>query len=330
MEPGGSVADVPIAMPRVLVETVSAGGGSVAWVDAGGALQVGPRSAGVVPGPVAFNRGGTEPTVTDAHVALGRIVESRMSGGVVLNVAGARESVSALARALGDTETRTAKAIIATADATMARALRRVSVERGIDPRDCTLIAFGGGGPLHACGLADMLGIERVIVPPHAGVLSALGLAMTPERREVMTSVMKRLDAWPDSERLMLLGNLGADLPAHLKKRSWLARIRYAGQGHELDVPLTLKQARAAVLSTFSSLHERRYGFTLPYPAEVVSVRLVAEGAGRSPRLEREPKPATRKLAGPTSLALTDATLFVAKGWRARLLDAGAWLLESK
>ena len=328
VEPGGSVADVPIAMPRVLVETVSAGGGSIAWVDAGGALQVGPRSAGVAPGPVAFNRGGTEPTVTDAHVALGRIAETRLSGGVVLNVEGARASVRALAATLGESEARIARGIIATADATMARALRRVSVERGIDPRDCTLIAFGGGGPLHACGLADVLGIDRVIVPPHAGVLSALGLAMTPERREVMTSVMKRLDAWPDGERLTLLGNLGTELPARLKKRTWFARMRYAGQGHELDVPLTQKQTRAAVLSAFASLHERRYGFTLPYPTEVVSVRQVAEGTGRTARLQREAKPAARRLEGPRSLGLPDATLFVAKGWRARLLDSGAWLLE--
>src|SRR5258705_810916 len=183
VEPGGSVGDVPIALPRVLVETVSAGGGSIAWVDDGGALRVGPHSAGAVPGPVAFNRGGTQPTVTDAHVALGRISESRMSGGIALDVARARDSVSALARRLSDQPARIASAIVATADARMARALRRVSVERGIDPRTCALIAFGGGGPLHGCGLAELLGIKTIIVPPHAGVLSALGLAMAAERR---------------------------------------------------------------------------------------------------------------------------------------------------
>src|SRR6185436_16996081 len=162
VEPGGSVADVPIAMPRVLVETVSAGGGSIAWVDDGGALQVGPHSAGAVPGPVAFDRGGTQPTVTHAHVALGRITEARMSGGIALNPELARKSVGELAKQLRETDARVAAAIVATADATMARALRRVSVERGIDPRSCALIAFGGGGPLHACGLADQIGITRV------------------------------------------------------------------------------------------------------------------------------------------------------------------------
>jgi N-methylhydantoinase A len=330
VEPGGNVADVPIAMPRVLVETVSAGGGSIAWVDDAGALRVGPHSAGVVPGPVAFNRGGTQPTVTDAHVALKRIAEARMSGGISLNVEGARESVSALAKKLGETEARIARAIIATADATMARALRRVSVERGIDPRACTLIAFGGGGPLHACGLAETLGVERVVVPPHAGVLSALGLAMTPERRETMASVMRRLDEWPDRERAGLIDSLAAQMPKLLKKRSWYARVRYAGQGHELDVPVVPRQSREALQLAFSTLHSQRYGFTLPYPAEVVSVRHVAEGTGRQPKLARRARAATRRLDGPASLALSDATLFVGKGWRARLLDIGAWLIEPK
>lgn len=330
VEPGGSVADVPIAMPRVLVETVSAGGGSIAWVDDGGALRVGPHSAGAVPGPVAFNRGGTQPTVTDAHVALKRIAASRMSGGVSLNVEGACESVKALAAALHESEARIAQAIVATADATMARALRRVSVERGIDPRSCTLIAFGGGGPLHACGLAEMLGIERVVVPPHAGVLSALGLAMAAERRESMASVVKRLDEWTDRDRAALLSDLASQLPKELKKRSWFARMRYVGQGHELDVPVSPKDKRESLHEAFSKLHSQRYGFTLPYPAEVVSVRHVAEGTGRPAKFTREAKPATRRVVGPASVALPDATLFVERGWRARLLDMGAWLIETK
>jgi N-methylhydantoinase A len=330
VEPGGNVADVPIAMPRVLVETVSAGGGSIAWIDQGGALQVGPHSAGAVPGPVAFDRGGTKPTVTDAHVALGRIVESRMSGGISLNIDAARESVRALARQMKDSEARVASAIIATADATMARALRRVSVERGIDPRSCTLVAFGGGGPLHACGLAEMLGIDRVIVPPHAGVLSALGLAMTSERREGMASVMKQLDDWSRDDRAVLLKWLAAQIPKGLKKRGWFARVRYVGQGHELDVPLTTKQNNAMLREAFSTLHSRRYGFTLAYPIEIVSVRHVAEGSGRKPKLAREVRPAVRRLVGSKSLALSDATLHVAKGWRARLVDAGAWVLDRR
>ena len=333
VEPGGEVADVPIAMPRVLVETVSAGGGSIAWVDEGGALRVGPHSAGAVPGPVAFGRGGTKPTVTDANVALGRIGGARMSGGVDIDTTAARQAIHSIATALREKDDRIARAIVATADATMARALRRVSVERGVDPRTCTLIAFGGGGPLHACGLADMLGITRVIVPPHAGVLSALGLAMTPERRESMASVMKQLEEWTDKDRAAALDGIveqawpRAQTPRP-KSRAFLARMRYKGQGHELDVQFEPKDARATLASAFAARHQARYGFTLPAPIEVVSVRHVAEGAGRPAKLEREAKPAVRQLQGPASLALSDATLFVAKGWKAKLLDSGAWRLD--
>lgn len=327
VEPGGAVADVPIAMPRVLVETVSAGGGSIAWVDDGGALRVGPRSAGAQPGPVAFGRGGTEPTVTDAHVALGRITGTRMSGGVSLDVAAARASVARIAAALKDTEARTARAIVATADATMARALRRVSVERGVDPRDCTLIAFGGGGPLHGCGLADMLGIGRIIVPPHAGVLSALGLAMTPERREAMASVMQPLVRWTDRDRRAAAASLTGAMPTHLRRRSVVLRMRYAGQGHELDVPMPPPSTRAALARSFAALHEARYGFTLGTPVEVVSMRAVAEGTGRDAKLGSG-RPSPRKSAGPASVELPDATLWIAKGWTGRALPGGGWLLE--
>lgn len=330
VEPGGTVAEVPIAMPRVLVETVSAGGGSIAWVDDGGALRVGPHSAGAVPGPVAFGRGGVQPTVTDAQVVLKRISGERMSGGVALDLPAAARSIATLAKTLRETEPRTARAIVATADATMARALRRVSVERGIDPRSCALVAFGGGGPLHACGLADLLGVTRVVVPPHAGVLSALGLAMTPERREVMRSVMRRLDEWSDAERRELLDALTAALPAGLRKRTTLLRMRYAGQGHELDVPMLPKQRGSALHDAFAALHDRRYGFTLPYAVDVVSARQVAEGRGREPTLKR-PTPAGRvrsRVTGPVSIALPDATMWVAKGWAGRLHATGSWLLE--
>ncbi len=328
VEPGGSVAEVPIAMPRVLVETVSAGGGSIAWVDDGGALRVGPHSAGVVPGPMAFGRGGTRPTVTDAQVVLRRITGERMSGGISLDVAAAARGIASLARALRETDSRTAGAIVATADATMARALRRVSVERGIDPRGCALIAFGGGGPLHACGLADMLGVTRVVVPPHAGVLSALGLAMTPEKREAMASVMRRLDEWSERDRAALLAQLSEKLPAALARRTTLLRMRYVGQGHELDVPLVAKQSRTTLHAAFTARHEARYGFTLPYPVEVVSARQVAEGRGREPKLRRPAGRAPRRAKGPVSIALPDATLWIAKGWTGKPHATGAWLLE--
>ncbi|MEX2180383.1 MAG: hydantoinase/oxoprolinase family protein [Gemmatimonadaceae bacterium] len=332
VEQGGVIANAPISMPRVLVETVSAGGGSIAWVDDGGALRVGPHSAGAVPGPVAFARGGAAPTVTDAHVALRRITGSTLSGGISLNAKAARASIAALAARLGggESEARTARAIVATADASMARALRRVSVERGIDPRDCTLIAFGGGGPLHACGLATALGITRVIVPPHAGVLSALGLALTSERRETMASVMQRLNDWGDKERGQLIGGMSSSLPSELNRRNAFLRMRYVGQGHELDVPVVPRQPREALAKSFAALHQARYGFTLVQPVEVVSARLVAELPGRSVKLQRAPGRAPKRVKGPVSLALPDATLWVEKGWHARPVRFGAWIMERK
>ena len=326
VEPGGLIAGVPIAMPRVLVETVSAGGGSIAWIDDAGALRVGPRSAGAVPGPVAFGGGGSQPTVTDAHVTLDRITETRMSGGLTLDVDGARASVGALARRLSDTPERVAAAIVATADATMARALRRVSIERGADPRDCALIAFGGGGPLHACGLADLLGIRRVIVPPFAGVLSALGLAMTSERRERMSSVLRRLDEWDDDLRRGLLEELARAMPPELSRYSWFARMRYAGQGHELDVPLAPKNTARTISAAFTAAHQARYGFTLATAIEVVSVRVVAEGKGRAVQLGRSGAPRPRSsVRGPRSVTLPDATLFVARGWSATMIGGNCW-----
>jgi N-methylhydantoinase A len=250
-----------------------------------------------------------------------------MSGGVALDAAAARQAMSRLASSLRESEAKTARAIIATADATMARALRRVSVERGIDPRECVLIAFGGGGPLHACGLAELLGVTRIVVPPHAGVLSALGLAMTPERREAMTSVMLPLSDWSDADRSERSAALGQGMPAHLKRRTVVLRVRFTGQGHELDVPIRAGQSALAIAKSFLALHQARYGFTLAAPIEVVSMRLVAEGDGRSAKIAGG-KPAGKRSRGPVSVALPDATLWIGKGWAGRPLPRGGWLLE--
>src|SRR5688572_25589613 len=237
-EPGGAIAGVPIALPRVLVETVSAGGGSIAWVDPGGALRVGPRSAGALPGPAAFGRGGTDATVTDAHVVLGHITAGGLSG-VAIDEMAARRAISALAHRLGADARDTANAMLSAADAEMARALRRVGVERGIDPRDCALIAFGGGGPLHACRLAERLEMRRVLVPPAAGVLSAFGLAIAAERREAIASVMSTAVQLTEARLAELLGHLRGVTGRATAEQTWL-RARYSGQGHELEVPVEL------------------------------------------------------------------------------------------
>ena len=344
VEPGGSVAGVPIALPRVLVETVSAGGGSIAWVDDGGALRVGPQSAGAVPGPVAFGRGGVEPTVTDAHIALGRLDAAELSGGVGLDADAARAAIGRLAKALGATSRRTAEAIIAIADASVARALRRVSVERGIDPRSCVLVAFGGGGPLHACALAGMLGMRRIVVPPYAGVLSAVGLAIAPERREAATSVMRIASELKRTEVAHILGDLSSRARKQMVGRirvSAHARVRYAGQGYELDVPFASKDDGAAVARRFEVLHRARYGFDLERPIEIVAARVAAIGKAiplrfamqgepgrRAGRSRPELAPASRPVRGPAVVTLADATMVVARGWTAKPLPIGGWIVE--
>jgi N-methylhydantoinase A len=326
VEPGGAVAGIPIALPRVLVETVSAGGGSIAWIDDGGALRVGPTSAGAAPGPVAFGRGGTQPTVTDAHIALGNIRDARLSGGVKLDTEAATRVIADLAKKLDAPADRVARAIIATADASMARALRRVSVERGVDPRECTLVAFGGGGPLHGCGLAEQIGVTRVLVPPHAGVLSAVGLALARERREAMTSVMQRTDAPTNDSLYEIIEELAGRLDGGTKWiHASIARARYVGQGHELDVPVASGDLTATA-AAFEVTHESLFGYRLQRPVEIVSVRHTVSGEGRDVKLSGGK--ADEKLVGPASLALPDATMHVAAGWTARSLEIGGWMLE--
>lgn len=341
VEAGGAVAGVPIALPRVLVETVSAGGGSVGWVDDGGALRVGPHSAGAVPGPAAFGRGGAEATVTDAHVVLGNVEAATLSGGVRLDADAAGRAVCVLAARLGESAERTARAMIEVADAEMARALRRVSVERGVDPRSCTLVAFGGGGPLHACALAERLGMARVLVPPHAGVLSALGLALAAERRESLASVAclaRRLDA---GALEALTRELAARAGAGAVRRSW-ARARYAGQGHELEVPIEPGDDGGRLAERFAAAHRERFGFTLARDVEIVSARHAASEAPRDVALVRPAGVAgwdagamrdcggagDATVRGPATVTLPDATLLVAAGWTARTLPIGGWLVE--
>jgi N-methylhydantoinase A len=285
-----AVAGLPIRLPTVDLHTVGAGGGSIAWVDEGGALRVGPRSAGADPGPACYGRGGTEPTVTDANLLLGRLPD-RISGGVELD----REAAE---RALGDLDPAD---IVAVVNAEMLRALRVVSVERGHDPREFALIAFGGAGPLHACALADELGIETVIVPESAGVLSALGLAVSDERRdEVRSYVVSLAEA----------GELPADGEADL---------RYAGQSFELMVPLGHDVAEA-----FHRAHEERYGYAdRRRTVELVAVRT----ADVRPGPQVEPSPSTRQqISGPAVLKLDGSTGWLPLGW-VGVRDGHGWRL---
>src|SRR5215218_134701 len=286
------VAGFPIRLPTVDIETVGAGGGSIVWVDRGGALRVGPHSAGAWPGPACYGRGGTEPTVTDANLLLGRLPRE-LPGGLVLDR-------DAAARAFGDVDPGHA---IAVANAEMLRALRLVSVERGSDPRSFALIAFGGAGPLHACELADELGVRTVLVPRAAGVLSALGLVASEERREHVRSEVRALDEIDD-------------LPQEGE-----ADVRYLGQGFELSVALG-----GDVAADFHAAHRERYGYADPdRPLEVVAVRTAQTRP--APPLDLRGGPELRT-EGPAVVELEGATCWVPSGWAGATDDHGTLVLE--
>ena len=305
------VSGLPLRVPSVDVNTVGAGGGSIARLDAGGALRVGPESARADPGPACYGVG-TLPTVTDAQVVLGRLQPDHFLGGrMPLYPDRARQALEGL----GGDAVRSAAAVVRVANVNMERAIRVVSVERGYDPRGFTLVAFGGAGPLHACDLAESLGIGRVLVPRYPGVLSALGMAAADSSRDYLRPFMGRLKAG-DSERASeameqinaLLAEaeaqgraelLSEGLPqATLRGEHWLT-MRYVGQSYELPVEVVGGQA-ATVVEAFHALHERTYGHAdRQRPVEVVSVRarVIAPGV----QLHVAPRPPTKE---PLSSAL--------------------------
>lgn len=273
------VAGLPIRLPTVDLHTVGAGGGSIAWRDAGGALRVGPESAGADPGPACYGRGGDRPTVTDANLLLGRL-PARLAGGVELDVDAAERVLVGIDPAH----------VVDVVNAEMLRALRLVSVERGHDPRDFALVAFGGAGPLHACELAGELGVRTVLVPEHAGVLSALGLVASDERRDRVES------------RLVALADAG-ELPTEGE-----ADLRYRGQSFELTVPLG-----GDLAARFHRAHEERYGYAdAEREIELVAVRTADTRPAPSFEL---PAAAPQNVAGPAVLELPGSTVFVPPGW---------------
>jgi N-methylhydantoinase A/oxoprolinase/acetone carboxylase beta subunit len=261
------------------LHTVGAGGGSLVWRDAGGALRVGPQSAGADPGPACYGRGGTAPTVTDANLLLGRLPH-RLAGGVELDGAAAERALDGIDPA----------AVIEVVNAEMLRALRVVSVERGYDPAGFALVAFGGAGPLHACELAAELGLHTVLVPEIAGVLSALGLVAADERRDAVRSYLVPLTE-------------AGELP-----RAGEADLRYVGQSFELTVPLQDELAEA-----FHRAHEEQYGFAeRDREIELVTVRTADVRPGRQLVL---PAPKETHVTGPVVVELPGSTCWVAPGW---------------
>jgi N-methylhydantoinase A len=288
------VGGYPLLVPMLDVHTIGAGGGSIAYVDDGGAFRVGPRSAGADPGPAAYGYGGEEPTITDAHVVLGRLDPERFLGGRMrLDREAATAAVDGLAGRLGLDLLQTAEGILTIANSNMARAIRSRTIEKGYDPREFALVAFGGAGPLHAAEVADSLEIPEVLVPPHPGITSAVGLLTSDLKYDQMRTVFQ-LQGAVDAERLNReLEELEAEL------RAWLARdglgdddvrvaraldCRYVGQGYELRVVLGDGPFSEEALEQFHVLHEREYGSAYRDPIEVVNARVTA--VGRRPALE--------------------------------------------
>jgi len=287
-----SVGGFPIRLPSVDVHTVGAGGGSIAWRDSAGALHVGPESAGADPGPACYGRGGTRPTVTDANLLLGRL-PARLAGGLDLDRGAAERALAGLEAA----------DIVDVVNSEMLRALRVVSVERGHDPRELALVAFGGAGPLHACEVAEELEIRTVLVPEHAGVLSALGLVASDERRDSVRS------------HLCPLREAG-ELPADGQ-----AELRYRGQSFELTVPLGPDLEEA-----FHRTHEERYGFAeRDREIELVAVRTAEIRPAPSLRLRAGER---RQAVGPEVVELPGATCWVPAGWAGRTDEHGTFVLE--
>jgi N-methylhydantoinase A len=355
----GAIAGFPLAVPHIFIETVSAGGGSIGWLDSGGALRVGPESAGAVPGPACYARGGTRPTVTDAFVLLGWIRDGATLGGSIeVSRRRAADAIGSLAAAAGLEPHACALGMIRIAEASMARALRRVSVERGLDPSGMTLVAFGGAGPLSGCALAELLGVRRVLFPPHAGALSALGMAAADDVVEHATSV--HLPAARFVQRAAALAaplveRVNAELPG--AAISFVAECRYARQGYELDVPCGAGAWRR-LAGDFHDAHQRAFGHH-EAGGEILVVALRAIGrlgggakALRWPRrslmggtlrlrihlesgevdaagYDWESLRSGQTLAGPAVVEGRSATGLVPVGWTGRINEIGAVIVEA-
>jgi N-methylhydantoinase A len=361
-ESAGEIADRPLALPTLAVHTVGAGGGSIAWRDPGGALRVGPRSAGADPGPACYGRGGTEPTVTDANLLLGYLApDSPLAGGITVNVDAARHALEGLSRELGLELPEAAEGIVRVANAEMLRALRVVTVERGIDPRRYTLLAFGGAGPLHAAAIASELGIDRIICPRASGVLAALGLVVSQRRRDVQRSVLlsgedltaeviaAAVDELSDRAR-NTLGEPGADIDA-------VFELRYRGQAFELPVGAAPHPSLDELRARFEARHRERYGYHDPeQQLELVTIRISATVPGAEvelsatsapqpacarrtatlagEQLELEvlrgtPQPGT-EITGPMVVELPESTLLVPPGWAGSVDDTGTIELRAR
>lgn len=348
-------------LPSAGVHTVGAGGGSIARIDPGGSLRVGPTSAGAVPGPACYGLGGTHATVSDANVVLGRIApDAALGGSLRVDRSLAVEALTPLSLALGMTVEEAALGVVAIAEEVMAQAIRRVSVEQGSDPRGAFLYAFGGAGGLHASALARSLGMEGVVVPPHGGVFSALGLLLAPPRSDVAVSVLGSeftIETVTDAfDRVSDRARSTLEAAGHRVARiESVVDVRYRGQSHEIGVPFAKGDSIEGIVGAFHEAHRRRNGFIRPDdPVEVVTVRaaavgtpalsidqlavepsgaettgdtrrvIFAEGSVDAAVVHRDSLAAGATVSGPAIVEEDEATTVLAPGETAVVLESGA------
>ena len=356
----GPIDGYPVRVPMVDVTAIGAGGGSIAWLDGAGSLRVGPHSAGSDPGPACYGRGGTQPTVTDASVVLGYIDPANFAGGTLqLRPDLAHAAIRGIiATPLGLTVEEAALGIHRVLNAQMAEAIRLVSIGRGIDPRDYALLPLGGGGPMHACALAEELGISAIIIPPHPGVLSAAGLLGAPVEHEIAAAFPTPLASLDQAAMDTALRDLDARCSALMAAEGvtdqeirHFADVCYIGQSYHLEVPLP-----GDIYDAFLKAHARVYGHATQVPAKIVNLRTVHRSkTGKIAAATTEPKrprptatrpirvangiveaaiwsrdsfSASTKIAGPAIVEQSDTTTLVEPGWTARLTQGDALLLE--
>ncbi|MDX8401019.1 MAG: hydantoinase/oxoprolinase family protein [Mariprofundaceae bacterium] len=356
------VAGLPVAVPMLDIHTIGAGGGSISWRDAAGLPQVGPESAGADPGPVCYGRGGTRPTVTDANLALGRLpAEARLAGSMPLDRDAALRALADFGRPLGMDALEAARAVIRLAEEQMAGALRVVSVQRGVNPAGLALCAFGGAGGLHACALAGMLGMRRVVAPLGSGAFSALGMLMGERRLTLARSVPGLLDEAETASRIeaalaALKAEAARQMPGQRLRFTVEAELRYRGQGETIAVPFVdagMEPRLPRLGETFCAAHEAEHGHVLARPIELSGLRLTAVAEGgtarlpalpqasgapevdgasmvdglRAPLVRREVLRPGHRLAGPALIVEPTATFWLPPAWTLRVSRSGHLLM---
>jgi len=360
-----TVDGLPLGLATLDIHTVGAGGGSIAFLDAGGALRVGPRSAGAIPGPACYNRGGEAPTVTDANLVLGRILPDQFAGGTMrVDPELARRAIAPLAEQMEKTPVEAALGIVRIAENNMARAIRAVTSRRGLDPRKFTLLSFGGAGGLHACALADSLEIPRVLVPPYCGVLSALGMVVAAPVADASKTVVHLGDQLDDARLAAEFGGISGQTMdvigyEHTAAVEAFADVRFAGQSHELSVRV-FRPSWEHISEQFLTAYSERYG-PPPTGRKIEIVTLRARRIGHVPELKlptlySSPDGGTRECAlvesdgdSSSALALTrsallsmgategpvliidpEATCFIPRGWCVEAWENGSVVAERK